>query len=52
MKLSFAIAIKSDALELAALHTAVAEDLTAASALAYWSSSLSERAILANMRQP
>lgn len=52
MKLSFAIAIKSDALELAALHTAVAADLTNCFGPSFWSSSPSERGILANMRKP
>jgi GNAT superfamily N-acetyltransferase len=52
MKLSFATATESDAPELAALHTAVAEDLTNRVGPGFWSSSPSERGILANMRKP
>ncbi len=52
MKLSFATAAESDAPELAALHTAVAEDLTNRFGPGFWSSSPSERGILANMRKP
>jgi GNAT superfamily N-acetyltransferase len=52
MKLSFATATESDAPGLAALHTAVAEDLTNRFGPGFWSSSPSERGILANMRKP
>ena len=52
MKLSFAIATESDAAELTALHAAVAEDLTKRFGPGFWSSSPSERGILANMRMP
>jgi GNAT superfamily N-acetyltransferase len=52
MKLSFATATESDAPELAALHTAVAEDLVNHFGPGFWSSSPSERVILANMRTP
>ncbi len=52
LKLSFATAAESDAPELAALHTAVAEDLTNRFRPGFWSSSRSERGILANMRKP
>ena len=52
MKLSFATATESDAPELAALHSAVAEDMTKRFGPGFWSSSPSERGILANMRNP
>jgi GNAT superfamily N-acetyltransferase len=52
MKLLFATATNSDALELAALHTAVAEDLTRRFGHGFWSSATSERGVLANMRKP
>jgi len=52
VKLSFATAVESDAAELAALHAAVAEDFTSRFGPGFWSSSPSERGILANMRKP
>jgi GNAT superfamily N-acetyltransferase len=52
MKLSFAIATESDVPELAALHAAAAEDLTKRFGRSFWSSSPSERAILANILKP
>jgi len=52
MELDFANATNSDAAELAALHGAVAEDLTRRFGEGYWSSAQSERAVLANMRRP
>jgi len=52
MKLSFATATESDAPELAALHVAAAEDLTNRFGSGFWSSSPSERGILAKMRKP
>jgi GNAT superfamily N-acetyltransferase len=50
MKLSFSIASQADAPELAALHTAVAEDLTRRYARGPWSLQTTERGILAGMR--
>ncbi|MGA2085355.1 MAG: GNAT family N-acetyltransferase [Terracidiphilus sp.] len=52
MKLSFAAATESDALELAVLHSAAAEDLTRRFGHGFWSSPPSVRGILANMRKP
>ena len=52
MKLTFATATTSDAAELAALHTAVAEDLTHHFGHGFWSSAATERGVLANMRLP
>jgi GNAT superfamily N-acetyltransferase len=52
MNLSFATATESDAPELAALHTATAEELTNRFGPAFWSVSTSERSILTNMRKP
>jgi predicted N-acetyltransferase YhbS len=52
MSLSFAIAVPSDAPELAALHRAAAEDLTLRFGQGFWSSSQTERGILVNMRNP
>jgi GNAT superfamily N-acetyltransferase len=52
MKIVFATATNIDAAELAALHTAVAEDLTARFGPGFWSSPTSERAVLAHMRLP
>jgi GNAT superfamily N-acetyltransferase len=52
MKLEFAAATESDAPELAALHRAVSEDLTAHYGHGFWSSPTTERAILVNMRNP
>jgi predicted N-acetyltransferase YhbS len=52
MKLTFATATTADAAELAALHTAVAEDLTQRFGHGFWSSAATERGVLANMRMP
>jgi predicted N-acetyltransferase YhbS len=52
MKLSFASATEADATELAALHTAVAEELTKRYGPGSWSVSTSERSILTKMRKP
>jgi GNAT superfamily N-acetyltransferase len=52
MKLVFATAINTDAPELAALHSAVADDLTRRFGHGFWSSPPSEQGILANMRLP
>jgi GNAT superfamily N-acetyltransferase len=52
MKLAFATATNTDAPELAALHTAVAEDLTQRFGHGFWSSPTTERGVLANMRLP
>ncbi|HEY1160609.1 MAG TPA: GNAT family N-acetyltransferase [Terracidiphilus sp.] len=52
MKLAFAAATNSDAAELAALHSAAAEDLTRRFGQGFWSSPPTERGILANMRKP
>jgi GNAT superfamily N-acetyltransferase len=52
MNLTFAIATTVDAAELAVLHAAVSEDLTRRFGPGFWSSSPSERGILANMRLP
>jgi len=52
MKLSFATATESDAHELAALHTAVAEGLANRFNPGSCPSSPSERGILVNMRKP
>ncbi len=52
MKLTFAVATNSDAADLANLHSAAAEDLTRRFGHGFWSSSPSERGILANMRLP
>src|SRR5579862_4426734 len=52
MKLAFATATTADAAELAALHAAASEDLTRRFGPGFWSSSPSEREILANMRLP
>jgi predicted N-acetyltransferase YhbS len=52
MKLTFALATDADAAELATLHSAVSEDLTRRFGPGFWSSSPSERGILANMRLP
>ena len=52
MKLEFAAATESDAPELADLHRAVSEDLTARYSHGFWSSPTSERAIVVNMRNP
>jgi|SRR5580704_2345362 ribosomal-protein-alanine N-acetyltransferase len=52
MKLSFASATNSDAAELAALHVAAAEDLTRRFGRGFWSSSPTERGVLADLRRP
>ena len=52
MKLVFAPATPSDAAELAALHTAAAEDLTRRFGHGFWSSPSTERGILATMQKP
>ncbi len=52
MRLSFATASESDAAELAALHTAVAEDLTRRFGHGSWSSAPTERGVLSQMRRP
>ena len=52
MKLSFASATESDVPELAALHTAVAEELTKRYGPGAWSVSTSERSILTKMHKP
>ena len=52
MKLVFASATNSDAGALAALHRAVADDLTRRFGEGFWSSAPSERGILSNMRMP
>jgi predicted N-acetyltransferase YhbS len=52
MNLSFAAATPSDAPEIAALHRAVAENFTLRFGQGSWSSSATERGILANMRLP
>jgi ribosomal protein S18 acetylase RimI-like enzyme len=50
MKLSFSIATQADASALAALHTAVAEDLTNRYGIGPWSSKTKERGALFGMR--
>jgi len=52
MKLALATATNTDAAELAALHTTVAEDLTRRFGHGFWSSPATERGVLANMRLP
>jgi GNAT superfamily N-acetyltransferase len=52
MKLVFAEAGNGDAAALAALHGAVAADLTRRFGQGRWSSAQSERGLLANMRRP
>jgi len=52
MKLILSAATNSDAAELAALHCAVAADLTRRFGEGFWSSAQSERGVLANMRLP
>jgi GNAT superfamily N-acetyltransferase len=52
MKLNFAVATNSDAAELAALHSAAAEDLTRRFGEGFWSSAPSERAVLNHLRKP
>jgi GNAT superfamily N-acetyltransferase len=50
MKIIFAIARRSDAIELAALHTAVADDLTQRYGRGPWSSHTTEKGVLFGMR--
>ena len=52
MKLTFAAATNSDAALLAALHGAVAADLTRRFGQGAWSSAQSERGVLAGLRRP
>jgi GNAT superfamily N-acetyltransferase len=52
MKLNFAVATNSDAAELAALHSAAAEDLTRRFGEGFWSSAPSEQAVLNHLRKP
>ncbi len=52
MKLVFADATKTDAAALAALHSAVAEDLTHRYGKGFWASGQTEKAVLANLRTP
>jgi predicted N-acetyltransferase YhbS len=52
MKLVFAAATDSEAAELAALHGAVAQDLTRRFGLGYWSSAQTERGVLRDLRRP
>jgi GNAT superfamily N-acetyltransferase len=52
VRLVFASASDSDAAALAALHRAVADDLTRRFGQGFWSSAPSERAVLADMRRP
>jgi len=52
MKLAFAIATESDAGALAALHSAVAEDLTRRFGQGRWSSAQTERGVLNDLRRP
>lgn len=52
MGLVFASANDSDAAALAALHSAVAHDLTRRFGQGFWSLAQSERAVLADMRRP
>jgi hypothetical protein len=50
MKLAFSIASPADAIELAALHTAVAEDLTRRDGHGSWSTKTSEKGALLAIR--
>jgi GNAT superfamily N-acetyltransferase len=52
MKLFFETATNADAAELAALHNAVAEDLTRKFGQGFWTSGQTERGVLATMRMP
>ena len=52
MKLVFAAATNSDAAALAALHSAVAEDLTRRFGQGFWSSAPTERGVLNGLRKP
>jgi GNAT superfamily N-acetyltransferase len=51
MKLNFSIATRADAPALAALHTAVATDLTSRHGRGPWSSQTTEKGVLFGMRQ-
>jgi GNAT superfamily N-acetyltransferase len=50
MRLSFSIATPADAVELGALHTAVAEDLTRRYGKGFWSTKTSEKGALFGIR--
>jgi predicted N-acetyltransferase YhbS len=50
MKLTFSIAVQADAAELAALHTAVADDLTLRYGRGPWSAHTTEKGVLFGMR--
>ena len=50
MKVSFSLATEADASALAALHTAVSEDLTCRYGPGFWSSKTSERGVLQAIR--
>jgi len=50
MKITFAIATQGDAIELAALHTAVADELTRRYGRGPWSSRTTEKGVLFGMR--
>ncbi|MGO8791924.1 MAG: GNAT family N-acetyltransferase [Terriglobia bacterium] len=52
MKLFFSAATNSDAAVLAALHRAVAEDLTRRFGQGHWSSGQTERGVLSELRKP
>jgi GNAT superfamily N-acetyltransferase len=52
MKLVFEAATNSDAAALAALHCAVAEELTRQFGQGHWSSEQTERGVLSTMRKP
>jgi GNAT superfamily N-acetyltransferase len=52
MKLVFAAAINSDVPALAALHSAVAEELTRHFGRGHWSSAPTERSVLRELRRP
>jgi len=52
MKLIFAAATNSDAAVLAALHSAVAGDLTRRFGPGFWSSAPTERGVLSELRRP
>lgn len=51
MKISFSTAVQSDARELAALHTSVAEELTRQYGRGPWSAATGEKGVLFGMRQ-
>jgi GNAT superfamily N-acetyltransferase len=52
MKLVLATATNSDAAELAALHTAAAQELTRQYGQGFWSSGRTERGVLSELRRP